>query len=141
MTSGPVTAPPATGRPPVRAVPAAPPEPLLRRLLGAVFRRRRAAQGRTLADVAAEARISVAYLSEIERGRKEPSSEVLVVVCRALGMRLADLLAEVSAELRVAELRATGRDVRSLTSRVDRLGRPEHPALARRAGDAYLSVA
>ena len=79
-------------------------EPLLRLLVGATFRRRREEQGRTLAAVAADARVSIAYLSEIERGRKEPSSEVLLAVCRALGMRLADLLTEAADELRAAEL-------------------------------------
>jgi len=69
-------------------------EPLLRRLLGAVLRERREAQGRTLRSVAEQARVSVAYLSEIERGRKEASSEVLVAVCGALGMGLVDLLAD-----------------------------------------------
>ncbi|MFS0702237.1 helix-turn-helix domain-containing protein [Cellulomonas sp. 179-A 4D5 NHS] len=69
-------------------------EPLLRRLVGSILRARREAQGRTLRDVATDARVSVAYLSEIERGRKEASSEVLVAVCGALGMGLADLLAD-----------------------------------------------
>ena len=101
-------------------------EPLLRFLVGATFRRRREAQGRTLAAVAGDARVSIAYLSEIERGRKEPSSEVLLAVCHALGMRLADLLTEAADELRSAELRrvrrapaavATVVDVRSVTER------------------------
>lgn len=74
--------------------PTAPPEPLLRRLVGGILRERREAQGRTLRDVARDARVSVAYLSEIERGRKEASSEVLVAVCRALGMGMVDLLGE-----------------------------------------------
>lgn len=69
-------------------------EPLLRRLVGAILRAHREEQGRTLRDVAADARVSVAYLSEIERGRKEASSEVLVAVCEALGLGLVDLLAE-----------------------------------------------
>lgn len=86
-------------------------EPLLRLLVGAAFRRRREEQGRTLADVAAAARVSIAYLSEIERGRKEPSSEVLVAVCHALGMRLADLLTEAATELRTADLRRARRPV------------------------------
>ena len=84
-------------------------EPLLRLLVGATFRRRREQQGRTLAAVAGDARVSIAYLSEIERGRKEPSSEVLLAVCHALGMRLADLLVEAAGELRAAELRRTRR--------------------------------
>lgn len=86
-------------------------EPLLRLLVGAAFRRRREAQGRTLASVATEARVSIAYLSEIERGRKEPSSEVLVAVCHALGMRLADLLAEAATELRATDRRQARRPV------------------------------
>ena len=102
-------------------------EPLLRLLVGATFRRRREAQGRTLADVAAQARVSIAYLSEIERGRKEPSSEVLVAVCTALGMRLADLLVEAADELRAADLRPARQavatrgavDVRSVAERSD----------------------
>lgn len=127
------------------AVPPAPvrPEPLLRRLVGSAFRRRRGAQGRTLADVAGEARISIAYLSEIERGRKEPSSEVLVAVCRALDMRLADLLTEVSTELRAADARALA-GVRRLTSRAERpavLAEGPAGSSGRRSGDAYLSVA
>lgn len=105
MTSGTTTVPSTRPRAaqPARWVAPTRPEPLLRRILGAAFRRRRDAQGRTLADVATAARISIAYLSEIERGRKEPSSEVLVAVCRALGIRLADLLAEAAHELRAAE--------------------------------------
>jgi len=74
-------------------------EPLLRHLLGGVLREERLRQGRTLVDVAARARVSVAYLSEIERGRKEPSSEVLVAVCGSLGIRLTDLVAATHAAL------------------------------------------
>nr|WP_306469325.1 helix-turn-helix transcriptional regulator [Cellulomonas fimi] len=75
----------------------------MRRLVGAILRERREDQGRTLRDVAVDARVSVAYLSEIERGRKEASSEVLVAVCRALGMRLVDLVGAAHAELARAE--------------------------------------
>jgi transcriptional regulator with XRE-family HTH domain len=87
-------------------------EPLLRRLVGAILRERREAQGRTLRDVADSARVSVAYLSEVERGRKEPSSEVLGAVCRALGMRLVDLVGAAHAELAAAD----GRVVLDLTA-------------------------
>ncbi len=52
----------------------------------------RTEQGRTLREVAAEARVSMPYLSEVERGRKEPSSEVLAAVAEALGMRLVDVI-------------------------------------------------
>ncbi|MBI0381834.1 helix-turn-helix domain-containing protein, partial [Streptomyces albiflaviniger] len=61
--------------------------------------RERLAQQRTLKDVAEAARISMPYLSELERGRKEASSEVLAAAARALGLRLADLLAMAQGEL------------------------------------------
>jgi transcriptional regulator with XRE-family HTH domain len=73
--------------------------PLLRTLVGDVLRRRRIAQRRTLADVARVARVSVPDLSEVERGRKEASSEVLAAVCEALGLDLADFLTEVRLQL------------------------------------------
>lgn len=56
------------------------------------MRRARREQGRTLAEVSEIAGVSVPYLSEIERGRKEPSSEMLAAVCRALGLDLLDLV-------------------------------------------------
>jgi transcriptional regulator with XRE-family HTH domain len=72
---------------------------LFRRLLGDVLRRHRQRQARTLRDVAAAARISLGYLSEVERGRKEASSELLAALCAALGISLADVLAEVSSDI------------------------------------------
>jgi transcriptional regulator with XRE-family HTH domain len=72
---------------------------LLRTAIGAVLRRLRLRQGRTLRDVADEAGVSMPYLSEIERGRKEASSEILAGVCRALGIGLPELLEEVRLEL------------------------------------------
>ncbi|MEU5292538.1 helix-turn-helix domain-containing protein [Streptomyces umbrinus] len=89
---------------PLRPVPAAPvkpeapeapapKEPLWRDVVGDVLRRERLAQERTLKDVADAARISMPYLSELERGRKEASSEVLAAAAHALGLGLADLLA------------------------------------------------
>lgn len=68
--------------------------PLLRTMFGDHLRRTRLGQGRTLADVARAARVSLPYLSEVERGRKEASSEVLAAICDALGISLADLLIE-----------------------------------------------
>jgi transcriptional regulator with XRE-family HTH domain len=88
--------------PPPWALPAQPPpvrEPLWRHIVGDVLRRERLAQERTLKDVAETARISVPYLSEIERGRKEPSSEVLAAAARALGLSLTDLLGLAQGEL------------------------------------------
>jgi ribosome-binding protein aMBF1 (putative translation factor) len=80
-----------------------PAEPPLRVLVGAVLRGHRERQGRTLRDVAEDARVSVPYLSEVERGRKEASSEVLAAVCRALGLRLVDLVGDAHAHLARAE--------------------------------------
>jgi DNA-binding Xre family transcriptional regulator len=76
---------------------------MLRWAIGIVLRRIRNSQGRTLRDVAYAAGVSIPYLSEIERGRKEASSEILAGICRALGIRLVDLLEEVRAELLRAE--------------------------------------
>ncbi|MFI5833962.1 helix-turn-helix domain-containing protein [Micromonospora sp. NPDC051300] len=73
---------------------------LLRRVIGGVLRRIRLRQGRTLREVAQVAGVSLPYLSEVERGRKEASSEVLAAICRALGIHLADLLEEARDELR-----------------------------------------
>jgi transcriptional regulator with XRE-family HTH domain len=76
-----------------------PSRPLLRAMLGDVLRRIRLGQGRTLADVARAARISMQYLSELERGRKEASSEILAAICDALAVDLPDVLAEVGRDL------------------------------------------
>lgn len=69
---------------------------LFRRLLGEVLRRRRTELGRTLRQVSAEANVSLGYMSEVERGRKEASSELLASICAALDVPLSELLAEVS---------------------------------------------
>ncbi len=71
----------------------------LREVIGEVLREERHRQERTLADVAEAAGISVQYLSEVERGLKEPSSEVLGAVHGALGLRLVDLTSRVSRRL------------------------------------------
>ena len=75
------------------------PRPLLRTTLGDVLRRTRREQRRTLADVARAAKVSMPYLSEIERGRKEASSEVLGAICDALCIELSDLLAQAGRDL------------------------------------------
>jgi len=77
----------------------APREPLWRDLVGDVLRRERLAQERTLKDVADAARISMPYLSEVERGRKEASSEVLAAAAHALGLGLGELLSLTQSEL------------------------------------------
>ena len=79
---------------------------LLRRLIGDVLRRHRLRQARTLRDVSAVAQVSLGYLSEVERGRKEASSELLAAICAALNVSLAEVLREVSADLAGLERRA-----------------------------------
>jgi transcriptional regulator with XRE-family HTH domain len=76
---------------------------LLRTQLGTTLRGHRLRQRRTLRDVSGAARVSLGYLSEVERGQKEASSELLASICDALDVELADLLAEVSQELRDSE--------------------------------------
>jgi transcriptional regulator with XRE-family HTH domain len=76
---------------------------LLRRLVGDVLRRHRLRQSRTLREVSAAAQVSLGYLSEVERGRKEPSSELLAAICGALNVPLAEVLREVSDELTALE--------------------------------------
>jgi transcriptional regulator with XRE-family HTH domain len=76
------------------------PEPLWREAVGRELRSERQATERTLADVAEEAGVSIQYLSEVERGLKEPSSEVLGAVAGALGLGLVDLTSRVARTLR-----------------------------------------
>ncbi len=79
---------------------------LLRDLLGARLRRERQEQSRTLRDVSATARVSLGYLSEVERGQKEPSSELLAAICGALEVPLSEVLRDVSDQMATAELAA-----------------------------------
>ena len=76
------------------------PEPLLRDVLGASLRKARRERHLTLAQVSDRSGVSVAYLSEIERGRKEPSSEILAAVCGALDATLVGLVGAAHEELR-----------------------------------------
>ncbi|MER6570594.1 helix-turn-helix domain-containing protein [Streptomyces sp. NPDC001093] len=99
----------------------APREPLWRDLVGDVLRRERLAQERTLKDVAEAARISMPYLSELERGRKEASSEVLAAAARALGLGLADLLSLTQDELARYTRSRVGPGRTSPTARYDGL--------------------
>jgi transcriptional regulator with XRE-family HTH domain len=79
---------------------------LLRQLLGDVLRRLRIRQGRTLREVSASARVSLGYLSEVERGRKEASSELLAAICAALETPLSQVFREVSDNFALAELQS-----------------------------------
>jgi transcriptional regulator with XRE-family HTH domain len=86
------------------------PEPLWREVLGRSLRATREKQGGRLVDVAERAGISPQYLSEIERGRKEPSSEMIAAVTGALGVDLAGLLIGIAGDVR--QLRGARRAVR-----------------------------
>jgi transcriptional regulator with XRE-family HTH domain len=67
---------------------------LLREVIGDVLRRARLSQGRTLREVSDDARVSLGYLSEVERGRKEASSELLGAICGALEVPLSRVLSD-----------------------------------------------
>jgi transcriptional regulator with XRE-family HTH domain len=79
---------------------------LFRRLLGDVLRERRVGLGLTLREVSAEARVSLGYISEIERGQKEASSELLASLCGALDTPLSDVLRDVSRAVALEEAAA-----------------------------------
>jgi len=79
---------------------------LFRRMLGDVLRDQRTQRGMTLREVSAEARVSLGYISEIERGQKEASSELLASLCAALGVPLSSVLREVSDLVAVEEAAA-----------------------------------
>jgi transcriptional regulator with XRE-family HTH domain len=72
---------------------------LLRRVIGDALRARRQGQHRTLREISTAANVSLGYLSEIERGQKEASSELLASICEALGFRLSEILREASDHL------------------------------------------
>jgi transcriptional regulator with XRE-family HTH domain len=72
---------------------------LLREVIGDVLRRNRTTQGRTLREVSDSARVSLGYLSEVERGRKEASSELLSAICTALEVPMSRVLCDAGAEL------------------------------------------
>jgi transcriptional regulator with XRE-family HTH domain len=76
---------------------------LLRSHIGSALRASRVAQGRTLRDVAKSARVSLGYLSEVERGQKEASSELLNSICSALEISLGEVLLTVATQVRTQE--------------------------------------
>ncbi|GAA4808662.1 helix-turn-helix domain-containing protein [Nocardioides caeni] len=95
-------------------------EPLWRELVGDELRRRRRERGATLTEIAERAGISPQYLSEIERGRKEPSSEMIAAVAGALGITLLDLTTRVARDLvtlrPVGDLRREGRQAYAMAA-------------------------
>lgn len=106
---------------------------LLRSALGTALRSRRERQRRTLREVSGQARVSLGYLSEIERGRKEASSELLAAICAALGLRMSTLLREVGEELAAAEDVLAGREGVRLPAPVTLTGRVPGGAAVDRA--------
>jgi transcriptional regulator with XRE-family HTH domain len=110
---------------------------LLRTQLGNTLRGHRLSQRRTLRDVSGAARVSLGYLSEVERGQKEASSELLASICDALDVELADLLAEVSLELRVA----SGGAVRPLAPTADAPAPETQPAAEQPASEPVAEPA
>jgi transcriptional regulator with XRE-family HTH domain len=81
---------------------------VLRQVVGETLRGLRLRQRRTLREVSASARVSLGYLSEVERGQKEASSELLAAICAALDVELSELFGEVSQSLRREEKLALG---------------------------------
>ena len=89
--------------------PASGEQALLRRELGEVLRDYRQRQGRTLREVSSDARVSLGYLSEVERGQKEASSELLASICQALNVPLSHVLRLVADRVDFAEGRVPAR--------------------------------
>ncbi len=117
---------------------------LLRQVIGNVFRRLRRERGITLRELAELAQVSVPYLSEIERGRKEPSSEILAAICRALDLELSDLLAEVQFDLATAVRPTLPVRLQTAAIRVERVGAAAHRLLSAcvlRLAQAFALVA
>ncbi len=112
---------------------------LLRRVIGDALRARRQAQHRTLREVSTAANVSLGYLSEIERGQKEASSELLAAVCDALGARLSELLHEVSSTVASSERGESGPAASGRG--VPEQGRPATDAHASGGGDTGRSDA
>ncbi|MFB8762864.1 helix-turn-helix domain-containing protein [Nocardiopsis alba] len=83
-------------------------EPLMRDLVGELLRRTRLERGLTLREVAEDSQVSLPYLSEIERGRKEASSEVLAAVYRSLGLSITDVLGELYRRTALAHFERVG---------------------------------
>lgn len=92
---------------------------LVREVIGDVLREARTSQGRTLREVSDSARVSLGYLSEVERGRKEPSSELLNAICDALEVRLSSVLTDagerMASEERTAADAASGATIDAST--------------------------
>ncbi len=93
--------------------------PVLRQVIGDELRRRRVGQGRTLREVSGVARVSLGYLSEVERGQKEASSELLAAICGALDVPMSAVLRAVSDEVAMQEALAARRQVARLADHTE----------------------
>lgn len=89
---------------------------VMRSVIGGELRKQRLDQGRTLREVSSQARVSLGYLSEVERGQKEASSELLAAICGALEVPLSAVLHSVSRELADREAGIDGRPRRVAVS-------------------------
>ncbi len=114
---------------------------LFRRLLGEVLRSQRMRQGRTLRQISADARVSLGYVSEIERGQKEASSELLASICAALDVPLSEILSEVSDAVALEEAAVAVRlaDLRVDATTLRRATTSREPGA--RSGDVVASAA
>ncbi len=101
---------------------------LLRRELGDVLREKRQDQGRTLREVSASASVSLGYLSEVERGEKEASSELLASICKALELPLSQMLSDVADRVSLSEVA----DTQLASVLADGLAQPIHRSALRR---------
>jgi transcriptional regulator with XRE-family HTH domain len=101
----------------------------MRQLVGEVLRARRISQGLTLRDVSGKARVSLGYISEVERGQKEASSELLAALAGALEVPLSKVLLDVSAMLEIEE------------ASVDQIASISSIAAADSPGDVSMSAA
>ena len=108
---------------------------IFRRLLGEVLRSQRMRQGLTLRQVSADARVSLGYISEVERGQKEASSELLAAICAALDVPLSEILSEVSDAVALEEA-ALAMQLESV-----QLEALELPTATERGGDVVASAA
>lgn len=110
---------------------------LLRREVGDVLREKRQDQGRTLREVSASASVSLGYLSEVERGEKEASSELLASICRALDLPMAQMLSDVADRVGLAE--AAERQVTTMLT--EGLAKPIHHSAITRGARSVVSAA
>ncbi|MQY18826.1 helix-turn-helix domain-containing protein [Nocardia macrotermitis] len=114
---------------------------LLREAIGDSLRRARIAQSRTLREVSTSARVSLGYLSEVERGRKEASSELLAAICQALDVPLSEVLSDVSITMAEQDF-AAGRAQRepALPERAAAPAAPAPSAFARIPGETRIVI-